>query len=71
MTQSDIHLAQPHLPLRAGAGSVWQKEIDPIVAKEVDILSHVMQWGSVVDYKWLVEILEYETDYLLVAFETV
>lgn len=30
-----------------------------------------MQWGSVVDYKWLVEILEYETDYLLVAFETV
>ena len=35
-----------------------------------DILDHVIQWGSVVDYKWLVEFLEYETDYLLVALET-
>ena len=38
--------------------------------KEV-ILSHVIQWGSIMDHKWLVEFLEYETDYLLVAFETV
>ena len=36
-----------------------------------DILDHVIQWGSIVDHKWLVEFLEYETDYLLVAFETV
>ena len=36
-----------------------------------DILSHVIQWDSVVDHKWLAEFLEYETDYLLVAFETV
>ena len=35
-----------------------------------DILDHVIQWGSIVDYKWLVEFLEYETDYLLVALET-
>ena len=35
-----------------------------------DILDHVIQWGSIVDHKWLVEFLEYETDYLLVAFET-
>ena len=36
-----------------------------------DILSHVIQWGSVVDHKWLVEFLEYGTDYLLVAYEGV
>ena len=36
-----------------------------------EILSYVIQGGSVVDHKWLVEFLEYETDYLLVAFETV
>ena len=35
-----------------------------------DILDHVIQWGSIVDHKWLVEFLEYETDYLLVALET-
>ena len=36
-----------------------------------DILDHVIQCGSVVDYKWLVEFLEYGTDYLLVAYEGV
>jgi hypothetical protein len=36
-----------------------------------DVLSYVIQWGSVVDYKWLVEFLEYGTDYLLVAYESV
>ena len=36
-----------------------------------DVLSYVIQWGSVVDYKWLLEFLEYGTDYLLVAYESV
>ena len=36
-----------------------------------EILDHVLQWGSFVDHKWLGEFLEYETDYLLVAYETV
>ena len=36
-----------------------------------EILSYVIQGGSVVDHKWLVEFLEYGTDYLLVAFESV
>lgn len=36
-----------------------------------DILDHVIQWGSIVDHKWLVEFLEYGTDYMLVAYEGV
>ena len=42
-----------------------------IKMQKEDILDHVIQWGSIVDHKWLVEFLEYETDYLLVALETV
>ena len=36
-----------------------------------EILSYVIQGGSVVDHKWHVEFLEYGTDYLLVAYEGV
>ena len=36
-----------------------------------EILEYVLQWGSIEDYKWLQEFLEYGTDYLLVAYETV
>ena len=36
-----------------------------------EILGCVIQWGSIEDYKWLYHVLEYGTDYLLVAFETV
>lgn len=36
-----------------------------------EILSYVILYGSHVDHKWLHEILEYGTDYLLVAFESV
>ena len=36
-----------------------------------EILSYVILYGSHVDHKWLHEILEYGTDYLLVAYESV
>lgn len=36
-----------------------------------EILSYVILYGSHGDHKWLHEILEYGTDYLLVAFESV
>ena len=36
-----------------------------------EILSYVILYGSHVDHKWLHEILEYGTDYLLVAYEGV
>ena len=36
-----------------------------------EILSYVILYGSHVDHKWLHEILEYGTNYLLVAFESV
>ena len=36
-----------------------------------EILDMVIQWGSIDDHKWLHEFLEYGTDYLLVAFESI